>query len=120
VGGSEAKKGLGSDLFFRYFVIVFLNSPHRETPKNAIKKSRKSRFWIFGRIVWENFSPRFFFQNVFCSAFELPSQKNTGKRDKTKEVEEKLTSKFLSKFWQNLSTWTFCQNIFVVFLNSPF
>jgi hypothetical protein len=32
-------------------------------------------------------------QNVFCSAFELPSLKNTRKYDKTKKVEEKLTSK---------------------------
>jgi hypothetical protein len=89
VGGSEAKKELGSDLFFRYFVIVFLNSPHRETPKNAIKnKSRKSRFWTSGRIFCKNFSTRFFFQNVFCSVFELPSLKNTRKCDKTKNVEE--------------------------------
>jgi hypothetical protein len=40
--------------------------------------------------------------------FELPSLKNTRKRDKTKEVEEKLTSNFLSKFWGKFSTWTFC------------
>jgi hypothetical protein len=50
VGGSEYEKGLGSDLFFSIFLIVFLNSPYRETPKNVIKKkSRKRRFWIFGR-----------------------------------------------------------------------
>jgi hypothetical protein len=36
-------------------------------------------------------------QNVFCSVFELPSLKNTRKCDKTKKVEEKLASKFLSK-----------------------
>jgi hypothetical protein len=41
VGGSEAKKDLGSDLFFRYVFIVFLNSPHRETPKNVVKKNRE-------------------------------------------------------------------------------
>jgi hypothetical protein len=35
-------------------------------------------------------------QNVFCSVFELPSPRNTRKRGKTKKVEEKLTSKFLS------------------------
>jgi hypothetical protein len=61
VGGSEYEKGPGSDLFFRYFFIVFLNSPHRETPKNVINKnSRKSRFWISGRIFCKNFSTRFF------------------------------------------------------------
>jgi hypothetical protein len=32
----------------------------------------------------------FFLQNVFCSVFELPSLRNTRKRDKTKKVEEKL------------------------------
>jgi hypothetical protein len=44
VGGSEYEKGLGSNLFFSIFFIVFLNSPHRETPKNVIKqeKSRKN------------------------------------------------------------------------------
>jgi hypothetical protein len=104
----------------RFFFIVFLNSPHRETPKNVIKKnSKKSRFWIFVRIFCKNFSTRFFLYNVFCSVFELPSLKNTRKRDKTKKVEEKLTSKILSKFWKKVSTWTFCKNIFMVFLNSP-
>jgi hypothetical protein len=41
-------------------------------------------------------------QNVFCCVFELPSLKNTRKCDKTKKVEEKLTSKFLSKFWRKV------------------
>jgi hypothetical protein len=52
--------------------------------------------------------------------------RNTRKRDKTKEVEEKLTSKCLSILlgfgkWEGFCTctWTFCQNISVVFLNSP-
>jgi hypothetical protein len=47
-----------------------------------------------------------FFAKGFGSVFELPSLKNTRKCDKTKKVEEKLTSKF-------------CQNIFMVFSNSP-
>jgi hypothetical protein len=58
-------------------------------------------------------------QNVFCSVFELPSLRNTRKRDKTKKVEEKLPSIFLSKFWEKFSTWTFCKNILMVFMNSP-
>jgi hypothetical protein len=41
VGGSEYQKGLGSDLFFRYFFIVFFNSPHQETPKNVIKQNQE-------------------------------------------------------------------------------
>jgi hypothetical protein len=57
VGGSEAKKGLGSD---------FVDSPHRETPKNMIKrKPRKNRIWIFGRFVCKHFSTRCFWYNVF-------------------------------------------------------
>jgi hypothetical protein len=49
-GGSEAKKepGMpGPDLFFRYFFVVFLNSPHRKTPGNVIEKVKKIWFWIF-------------------------------------------------------------------------
>jgi hypothetical protein len=42
VGGSEYEKGMGSGLFFSIFVVVvFLNFPHRETPKNVIKKIEK-------------------------------------------------------------------------------
>jgi hypothetical protein len=67
VGGSEYEKGLGSDLFFLDICfIVFLNSPHRETPKNVIKKkSRTSRFWVFGRFFCKNFSTRFFWYTFF-------------------------------------------------------
>jgi hypothetical protein len=75
--------------FFDFFV-VFLNSPHRETPKNVRKKSRTKRFWILLSI---------FLQNVFCSVFELPSLRNTRKLDKTKKVEKNLTSNFLVDFF---------------------
>ena len=92
---------------------MFLNSPHRETPKNVIKKkSRKSRFWIFGRIFCKNFSTRFFLQNVFCSVFELPSLRNTRKRDKTKKVEEKLTSKIFVKILEKVFDMDFLQKYF--------
>jgi hypothetical protein len=77
----------------------------------VIKK--KSRKIGFGLLV------EFFLQNVFCSVFELPSLKNTRKCDKTKAVEEKLTSKFLSKFWEKFSTRTFCQNILNGVFESP-
>jgi hypothetical protein len=39
------------------------------------------------------------FWSIFLCVFELPSLRNTRKRDKTKKVEEKLTSIFLSIFW---------------------
>jgi hypothetical protein len=61
VGGSEAKKGLGSDLFFRYyFYRVFKLPSPRNAQKRDKKTPRKSRFWIFGRILCKNFSTRFF------------------------------------------------------------
>jgi hypothetical protein len=47
--------------------------------------------------------------NVFCSVFELPSLKNTRKRDTTKKVEEKLTPKFLSIFWEKVFDMDFLQ-----------
>jgi hypothetical protein len=48
-------------------------------------------------------------QNVFCCVFELPSLRNTRNRDKTKEVEETLTSKFLSFFLENVFDMDFLQ-----------
>jgi hypothetical protein len=42
VGGSEAKKGPGSDFFPQYFSMVVLNSPRRETPKNVMKENRET------------------------------------------------------------------------------
>jgi hypothetical protein len=99
---------------------VFLNSPHRETPKNVKKNREKVGFGFLVEFFREKkLFDTIFLQNVFCSVFELPSLKNTRKRDKTKKVEEKLTSNFLSKIWKYFSTWTFCKNIFMVFLNSP-
>jgi hypothetical protein len=47
-----------------------------------------------------------FMQKVFCSVFEHPSL-------------EKLTWKFLSTL-KKKSTWTFCKNILMVFLNSHY
>jgi hypothetical protein len=80
----KTKKGWGQIFFPRYFLIfvVFLNSLHREAPKNAIKKIEKKSVLDFGRIFCKNFSTRFFLQNVFCGVFELPSQKKSrGKTD---------------------------------------
>jgi hypothetical protein len=59
-----------------------------------------------------------FFAKRFLCVFELASLRNTRKRDK-KKVEEKLTSKFCHFFWEKFSTWTFCKNMCMVFLNSP-
>jgi hypothetical protein len=59
-GGSEAKKGPGPD-FLEIFFVVFLNSPHGETPKNAIpKKSRKNGFESFVDFFVKTFRHDFF------------------------------------------------------------
>jgi hypothetical protein len=95
VGGSEYEKGLGPDFFFRLFFVVFLNSPHRETPKNVIKQFReKVGFGFLIEFFVKTFRHDFVCKTFFCSVFELPSLRNTRKRDKTKKVEEKLTSTF--------------------------
>jgi hypothetical protein len=90
VGRSEAKKGPGSDLF-RFCFMVFLISPHRETPKNVIKENREK--------VGLGFSKRFFLQNVFFSVFELPSLRNTRNRDKTKKSRGKTDIEIFGFFF---------------------
>jgi hypothetical protein len=59
------------------------------------------------------------FVKRFCSVFELPSLRNTRKYDKTKQVEEKLTSKFLSIF-QELSWKKVFDMDFLQFFSSCF
>jgi hypothetical protein len=115
VGPSEAKKGPGSG-FFSFFFYRLFELPHRETPENVTKNREKIGFGFLVDFLFSFFAISF--SNVFCSVFELPSLRNTRKRD-FKKVEKKLTPKFLSIFWDFFSTWTFCKNISVVFLNSP-
>jgi hypothetical protein len=58
VGGwIRVRKKDGVRIFSRYFFIVFLNSPHQETPKNVMKT--KSKEIGFGFLV-ELFSTPFF------------------------------------------------------------
>jgi hypothetical protein len=110
--GQSTKKGWGQICFFDIFLIAFLNSPHRETPKN-VKQNRRKSVLDF----WSNFLQKLFHtilqkKNVFCSVFELPSLRNPRKRDKTKKVEEKLTSKFLSIFLEFVFDMDFLQKYF--------
>jgi hypothetical protein len=86
--GRSKKKDWGQ-IFLGDIFVVFLTSPHREAPKNVRKTIREKVGFGF----WSNFLTRFFCKTFFCSVFELPSLKNTQKRDKTKQIEEKLTSK---------------------------
>jgi hypothetical protein len=91
VGGSAAKKGPGSD-FFRFCFSVFLNSPHREMPKNVIKKHRETiGFGFFDTISFE--------KHLFCGVFELPSLRNTRNRDKTTDIDISV-----DLFWKKLKS----------------
>jgi hypothetical protein len=68
VGGSEAKKGLGSDLFFPDICCrVFELPSSKNAQKRDKKKSRKSRFWTFGR----NFLKKLFGTIFFVKRFLL-------------------------------------------------
>jgi hypothetical protein len=75
------------------------NSPRQETPKNLAKKHPgKPHFW---RLFCRFFSILFcywhdLFAISFSSVFELPSLRNTTKRNKSKDIKEKSTLKFVS------------------------
>jgi hypothetical protein len=89
---------------------VFLNPPHRETPKTVIKYKQQSRkksvMDFFVDFLVKTFRQDFF---VFRSVFEQPSRQN-------KKLEEKLTSIFLSIFSGKVFDMEFFQkkNVFVV------
>jgi hypothetical protein len=109
VCGSEHEKGIGPDLFSRHFFIVFLNSPYREAPKNVINKTEKKSVLDF----WSNFLSKFFdtmfFVKRFCVCFELPSLRNTRKRDKTKKNRGKTDIEILSIFLEKVFDMGFWQ-----------
>jgi hypothetical protein len=67
VGESEYGKGMGSNIVFSIFFIMFLNSPHRETPKNVIKKIEQKAKIGFGFFV--EFFVKFFRHDVFFKTF---------------------------------------------------
>jgi hypothetical protein len=84
------KKGQGQFYVFDIFLMIFLNSPHRETLENVIKQN-------FGEKIGFGFLVEFFAKTsrheFSGSVFEHPSLSNTRNRDETKKVEEELTSK---------------------------
>jgi hypothetical protein len=57
----------------------------------------------------------------FCTVFEIPSLRNTRKRDKTKKGDEKVNIEiFVDLFGKGFRHGLFAKNIFVlVFFNSP-
>jgi hypothetical protein len=66
--------------------MAYLNSPHREAPKNATQKiEKKSVFGFFIDFFATTFRRLKRLLRVF---FELPSLRNTRKRDKTKKKVE--------------------------------
>jgi hypothetical protein len=65
VGGSEAKKGLGSDLFVSIFFYRVFELP---SPRNAQKRDKKIREKIsFGLLV--EFFVKTFRDDFFCKTF---------------------------------------------------
>jgi hypothetical protein len=97
VGGPEYEKGIVRFILDFFNRVFELPSP-RNAQKRDLKNREKNRFWIFGRMFCKSFSTRCFLQNVVLCVFEFLSLQITRKRDKTKEVEQKLASKFLSIF----------------------
>jgi hypothetical protein len=73
----EGKKSTRAGQFLCEIFILFLNSPHVEIPKNAIKIIEKKSVLDFGRFFGKNLSTRFVLLDVFCNVFELPSLSST-------------------------------------------
>jgi hypothetical protein len=62
----------------------FLNSPHRETPKNVIKRNpEKVGFGLLVEIFVKSVRHGLFCQNIFRGVFELPLPRNAQKRTKS-------------------------------------
>jgi hypothetical protein len=115
VGGSEAKKGPGSDLFFLspdfFFFMVFFYSTHRETPKKRDKENRQKSVLDFCRF----FCKTFFVVSLNSHRCETPEnaikpKKNRGKTD---------IGVFVGFFFK-LRHGLFAKTFFVVFLNSSY
>ena len=57
VGGwVRVRKRDGVGFIFSIYLCRVLSSPHRETPKNVVKQTEKSWFWIFGRTFCKNWA----------------------------------------------------------------
>jgi hypothetical protein len=91
-------------------------SPSPSPSAQKREKKRLLRLFIFWVGFMQNFATRFFFN---------PIAGHTQKRDKTQRTVGELAWTFLSivdffvkSFRHGL--WTFCKNICVVFLNSPY
>jgi hypothetical protein len=64
VGQSRGQKRPVLDLFLNIFLIVLLGSPHRETPKNVMKKiEKKIGFGFFVDFFVKSFD------TIFCKTF---------------------------------------------------
>jgi hypothetical protein len=100
VGGSEAKKGPGSDLFSDVLFVVLLDS--RSSPRNAQGRDKKVREKVGDpRGGWVGQRPKKHRgKALFSWCFWTPiAEKPPETAIKQKIAEEKPTSKFLPIFW---------------------
>jgi hypothetical protein len=94
-----------SDIFYRVFELPL--------PRNARKRDKKNREKVgFGLLV--EFFVKAFRHDFCCKTFFVVflnshRWKTPENAIKQKKVEEKLTSNFLSKFWEKFSTRTFAK-----------
>jgi hypothetical protein len=111
VGSSEAKKVPGRVSFFpQDLCVVVLNSTHRETPKNVIKRNRENRFGIFCRFFWvkklkafrhDLFVKRFLW--CFLNSHRKETPKNAIKQKKSRKNNKEIFVDFLRIFWDKAS-----------------
>jgi hypothetical protein len=85
LGGQKSTK---AGHIFSIFFIVPLNSPHRETPKNVIKKNREKIGFGFFVDFFENFPTRFFCKTFFVVLLN-PHRQETPKN----AIKQKKSSK---------------------------
>jgi hypothetical protein len=95
------KKYQGWSDFFPRFFIVFLNSPHRETPKNMIKQNREKIGLGFFCRFFKNFSTRFFCKTFFVvllNSHRKESPENAIKQKKSRKNDIEIFVDFLRIF----------------------
>jgi hypothetical protein len=93
LGGQKSTRV--GQIFLGDFFIVFLNSPHRETPKNVIKQNReKIGLGFFCRFFCKNFSTPFFCKTFFVVFLNSHRKETPEKAIKQKKVEEKRHRNF--------------------------
>jgi hypothetical protein len=74
----DPKNTRAGQIFFRDFFVVFFNSPHRETPKNVIKKIEKTSVLDFfvdlKKLLDTEKTPSLFFTSLIHSLAGLSAE----------------------------------------------